>query len=146
MYRDVCIGMVEMLKVQHLKCGWCLDLLVRACACSELDEGFRLSYAQLWRALVLADVPRIREKCIEMNVGGMYVRVRACASICARVRVRTNICTDKCMELNVGRLCMCTQHALVCVRACAHSRKRWHVCVEAGVPHIQGQVYIDERV
>ena len=36
----------------------------------QLPDDFRLDYAGLWRALILADEPEIRRHCVAMNAGG----------------------------------------------------------------------------
>ena len=38
----------------------------------QLDDDFRLNYARLWRALMLADIPQIQTACSSLGIGKMY--------------------------------------------------------------------------
>jgi len=38
----------------------------------QLDEDFRLNYARLWKALMLADVPQIKATCASLGIGEMF--------------------------------------------------------------------------
>jgi len=38
----------------------------------EINNEFRISYARLWKSLMLADIPGIKESCKQMNVTKMY--------------------------------------------------------------------------
>jgi aarF domain-containing kinase len=38
----------------------------------ELDDEFRLNYANLWKAIISADEPKIKEFSEKMNAGNMY--------------------------------------------------------------------------
>ena len=38
----------------------------------QLDDDFRLNYAQLWKALMLADIPGIKTACASLGIGDMF--------------------------------------------------------------------------
>lgn len=38
----------------------------------QLDDDFRLNYARLWKALMLADIPEIKTACASLGIGNMF--------------------------------------------------------------------------
>ena len=40
----------------------------------QIDDDFRLTYARLWKGLMLADIPQIQESCLKLGVSQKMVR------------------------------------------------------------------------
>ena len=39
----------------------------------QIDDDFRLTYARLWKGLMLADIPQIKESCLKLGVSQKMV-------------------------------------------------------------------------
>ena len=49
----------------------------------QIDDDFRLTYARLWKGLMLADIPQIKESCLKLGVSQKMV----CYVCCCRSNV-----------------------------------------------------------